>query len=95
MCSSDLYFVGDDQQRQILFDRLSQNFEALFGRFNMISLDLKRGMHLSIGEMLDVDEIFGAYEPGSHFNDDFFGNKIAFITILNFPSWTLKEKVEA
>lgn len=86
------YFVGDDQQRQILFERLSQNYEALFGRFNMISLDLKRGMHLSIGEMLDVDEIFGAYDPTSHFNDDFFGNKIAFITILNFPSWTLKEK---
>jgi hypothetical protein len=88
------YFVDDPAKLSILFNRLTENYEALFGRFNMISLDLKRGMHLSIGEMLNVDEIFGAYEPGAHFNDDFFANKIAFITIMNFPSWTLKEKEE-
>jgi hypothetical protein len=79
------YFVGDPDKLSILFSRLTDNYEALFGRFNMISLDLKRGMHLSIGEMLNVDEIFGAYEPGAHFNDDFFANKIAFITVMNFP----------
>jgi len=88
------YFVGDPEKLKILFSRLTDNYEALFGRFNMISLDLKRGMHLSIGEMLNVDEIFGAYEPGAHFNDDFFANKVAFITVMNFPSFTLKEKEE-
>lgn len=88
------YFVGDPDKLKVLFSRLQDNYEALFGRFNMISLDLKRGMHLSIGDMLNVDEIFGAYEPGSHFNDDFFANKIAFITVMNFPSYTLKEKEE-
>jgi hypothetical protein len=88
------YFVGDPEKLKILFSRLTDNYEALFGRFNMISLDLKRGMHLAIGEMLNVDEIFGAYEPSSHFNDDFFANKLAFITVINFPSYTLKEKEE-
>jgi hypothetical protein len=64
-------FVGDPAKLEYLFKRLSANWESLFGHFNMISLDLKRGMHLDIGEMLDIDELFGAYEPGSHFNDDF------------------------
>jgi len=86
------YFVGDPVKLEYLFQRLSSNWESLFGHFNMISLDLKRGMHLDIGEMLDIDELFGAYEPGAHFNDDFFTNKLAFVTALNFPFYSLKEK---
>jgi hypothetical protein len=88
------YFVGDPGKLNLLFTRLSNNWESLFGHFNMISLDLKRAMHLDIGEMLNVDEIFGAYEPGNHFNDDFFNNKIAYVTAMNFPFYTLKEKEE-
>jgi len=88
------FYVNDPQKRNALFDRLTANFESIFGHFNIISLDLKRGMHLDIGEMLDVDQIFAAYEPGSHFNDDFFANKLAFIIGLNFPFYTLKEKEE-
>lgn len=86
------HFVADPAKLDLLFNRLSGNFESLFGHFNMISLDLKRAMHLQIGEMLDIDEIFAAYEPGAHFNDDFFNNKIAFVTALNFPMYSLKEK---
>jgi len=88
------HFISDPVKLDKLFNRLTTNWETLFGHFNMISLDLKRGMHLDIGEMLDVDEIFGAYEPGAHFNDDFFNNKLAFITMLNFPFYSLKEKEE-
>lgn len=88
------YFVGDPAKMEFLFNRFSSNWESLFGHFNMISLDLKRGMHLDIGEMLDIDEIFGAYEPSAHFNADYFNNKLAFVTMLNFPSYTLKEKEE-
>lgn len=86
------YFVGDPIRLELLFNRLSNNFESLFGHLNMMSLDLKRGMHLDIGEMLDIDQLFAAYEPGSHFADDFFANKLAFITALNFPSYSLAEK---
>ncbi len=88
------YFVNDPVKLNELFARLTANFESIFGRFNMISLDLKRGMHLDIGEMLEVDQLFAAYEPGSHFVDDFFDNKLAFITSLNFPFYSLKEKEE-
>ncbi len=88
------YFVNDPEKLDKLFQRLSNNFESVFGHYNMVSLDLKRGMQLDIGEMLDVDQIFAAYEPGAHFNDDFFNNKLAFVTALNFPFYSLKEKEE-
>ncbi|MCX6267349.1 MAG: hypothetical protein NTW16_08345 [Bacteroidetes bacterium] len=89
------FFVGDPAKREYLFKRFSSNWESLFGHFNMISLDLKRGMHLDIGEMLNIDEMFGSYEPGAHFNDDYFNNKLAFVTALNFPFYSLKEKEES
>ncbi len=85
-------FIADPAKLELLFNRLSNNFERLFGHFNMISLELKRALHLQMGEVLDVDEIFASYEPGAHFNDDFFDNKIAFVTALNFPMYSLKEK---
>ncbi len=88
------YYVNDPGKLDILFNRISEDFEALFGRFNMISIDLKRPVHLDIGEMLPIDQIFSAYDPYAHFNDDFFTNKIGFITALNFPFYTLKEKME-
>ena len=87
-------FINDPALLENAFIRISGNFESLFGHLNMVSLDLKRGMHLDIGEMTDLDLMFGAYEPGAHFNDDFFGNKIAFVIALNFPFYSLKEKEE-
>jgi hypothetical protein len=32
------------------------------------------------------------YSPLAHFSDDMFANKLAFITIINFPHYTLEEK---
>lgn len=87
-------FAGDTNALNALFDRLQTNFEVIFGNCNRISLDLKRPLHIDEGEMIPVDDIFGAYDPYAHLNDDFFTNKIAFITILNFPAFTLKEKIE-
>jgi hypothetical protein len=90
----ETWFINDTEMLNKLFNRLTGNLESIFGHFNMISLDLKRGMHLDIGEMLEIDQLFAAYEPGSHFTDDFFANKLAFITALNFPFYSLKEKEE-
>jgi len=87
-------FAGDTNSLNALFNRLQVNFEVIFGNFNRIGLDLKRPLHIDEGEMIPVDDIFGAYDPFSHLNDDFFNNKIAFVTILNFPFYTLKEKIE-
>lgn len=87
-------FIGNEENLETVFQKLSRNFEILIGLNNKISVGLKEPMHLSGGEILPMDEIFGAYEPSSHMNDDFFINKIAFFMILNFPCYNLQEKTE-
>lgn len=81
-------------QRQALFLRIQDNLELLFGSFNKISVGLKIPLHVDEGEIIPVDRIFGGYGAGSHFSDDMFANKIAFITIMNFPFYSLDEKTE-
>jgi hypothetical protein len=81
-------------QRQAMFLRIQDNFELLFGSFNKISVGLKIPLHVDEGEIIPVDRIFGGYGAGSHFSDDMFANKIAFITIMNFPFYSLDEKTE-
>jgi hypothetical protein len=87
-------FIGDPAKLDKIFHRFQDNFEVLFGHYNMISIFLKQPTQLDMGDMYPVDDIFGAYDPTSHFNDDFFANKVAYIAGLNFPFFSLKEKEE-
>ena len=91
-CSEN--FINDPIKLELVFQKISTNLEVLFGNYNKISVDLKLPLHLNMGELLPVDEIFGGYDPSAHFNDDMFNNKVAFITLLNFPFYSLKEKIE-
>jgi len=88
------YFAKDKESKKKLFEVLSHNFEILFGYFNRITIELMKPLHLSEREILPIDEIFGSYNVSAHLLDDFFKNKIAFITIINFPSYNLNEKNE-
>jgi hypothetical protein len=88
------HFVKGEDERTKLFESLSRNFEALWGHSNQISVELNKPLHLDWGPLQPVDLIFAGYSPGAHFFDDFFKNKIAFITILNFPFYTLEEKAQ-
>lgn len=87
-------FIADTAKLDQVFQRVSTNFETLFGHFNKISLDLKQQLHLDQGEILPIDQLFGGYEASSHLYDDFFANKIAFNIALNFPTYTLEEKTK-
>ena len=88
------YSATDAQQREAVFHRFEHNFELLFGSYNKMSVGLKLPLHVDEGEIMEVDRIFGGYDPGAHFSDDFFASKLAFVTILNFPFYSLKEKTE-
>jgi hypothetical protein len=88
------HFISDTAVLHSVFQRISTNFEVIFGYYTKISVDLQRPLHLDIGEILPVDELFGSYSPATHFTDDFFNNKIAFLITLNFPYYSLPEKTE-
>lgn len=87
-------FVNEAAEREIIFNKLSRNLEILWGNYNKISLDLRAPLDLDMGEITPVDLMFGGYDAEAHFKDDFFNNKVAFYTILNFPAYTLAEKTE-
>ncbi|MBR4975403.1 MAG: hypothetical protein IKY60_07470, partial [Bacteroidales bacterium] len=86
--------MPDEQSRRVLFNKLSTAFESIYGAANQLTVDLLLPVHLSGGELTDIDYIFSGYSPSAHFSDDMYANKVAFITALNFPSYSLAQKNE-
>jgi hypothetical protein len=87
-------FISDDQELDIVFDRLNYNFEYLYGYMGRISFELNRQLDEDRGPIHQIDQIFGAYSPSAHVQEDFYNNKIASIITLNFPNYSLDEKNE-
>lgn len=85
-------FIADQQELDLVFDRLANNYEFIGGYMGGISLELNRQIHEDRGPITKLDQLFGAYSPAAHLQDDFFNNKIAFIIVLNFPHYSLEEK---
>jgi hypothetical protein len=77
-----------------LFSKLERNFEVIWGTFLRMEMDLKVPLHLDVGPIDEVDNLFGAYSPAAHLNDDLFSNKVAMLVSLNFPFYSLEEKAD-
>ena len=87
-------FIADSVQLDVLYKRLEKNFETLSGYFNEIDVTLKEPIQLVGFEESPVDMLFGGYDVRAHLDDDFYANKIAFVTTLNFPFYSLDEKTK-
>ena len=87
-------YAADPADRKALYDKLARACEILAGAYNQVTLDLQKPTVLAGPEPLNVDYILSAYSPYAHMSDDMFANKLAFITVLNFPFYTLAEKNE-
>jgi len=87
-------FVVNDSELETLFNKLSYGFEVLYGNFVKITKDLRKPVDLDLGTITQVDQIFAGYSVGAHSTEDLYSNRIAFITALNFPQYSLKEKTE-
>ena len=85
-------FINNASEKEIVFNKISKNFESLWGHQNKVLLDLNENMHLDNGPYHKIDAMFAGYSPGSHFSSDFYANKIAFVIALNFPPFSLDEK---
>ncbi|RPI24874.1 MAG: hypothetical protein EHM61_15935 [Acidobacteria bacterium] len=86
-------FIADPAGLDKTFSRLEKNFEVLQGHLHQISRALREPLDLDIGPPLPIDHMFAKYSPFAHLEEDFFGNKIAFVMILNFPYFTLDQKL--
>lgn len=86
------HFVSDESELKMLYDKLESNFETLYGYFHKIDAQLKAPLHLEGPELDDIDMMFGSYDVSAHLTDDLYSSKIAFVTALNFPNYSLEEK---
>ena len=87
-------FVTDSASLSQLFSKLEHNFELFNGYFHKIDLKLKEPLQLDGPAIQPIDMMFGGYDVSAHFNDDMYSSKIAFVTALNFPFYSLDEKTE-
>ncbi|MCX5788138.1 MAG: hypothetical protein NTX64_06465, partial [Elusimicrobia bacterium] len=86
-------FAGDQATLDALFDRYEYRLEAVDGHMDALAGALREHMDLDRGPVLPFDEAFAGYDPSAHLADDLFGNKLAFVVLLNFPLTTLEERL--
>ena len=87
------YYCRTDSERLALFESLSRIFENVFQSSDMLTVELLRPTQLTNSAEPQIpDWIMSGYSPSAHFLDDLFANKLAFITIMNFPHYSLEEK---
>ncbi|HEV2063327.1 MAG TPA: hypothetical protein VGS00_02120, partial [Thermoanaerobaculia bacterium] len=86
-------FAGDPAARQAQFDRMQVALESLDGHMTEINRDFRMQADLDRGEIYPFDEALAGYDPGAHVVDDFFSNKLAFTALLDFPLFSLEEKL--
>ena len=87
------YFAGTQADLDATFDRFQHQLEQFDGHFSELRYELKKPIDLDTGAVQPFDELFAAYEPNAHFADDWFGNKLAFVVLLNFPLTTLDQRL--
>jgi hypothetical protein len=87
-------FAGTDVSLKDLFQRIEYYNEILGGYFNEMGVGLRQYLDLDWGEVKPLDLQMGGYDPSSHLTEDMFQNKFAFIVVLNFPHYSLDEKVK-
>ena len=85
-------YAKTPEEKEYLFSRICYIMERLYGTSNQLTVELQKPLHLAGADPIEVDYLMGSYTPFSHLSDDLFENKFAFITIANFPNYTLEEK---
>ncbi len=85
-------YAKTPEEKEYLFSRICYIMERLYGTSNQLTVELQKPLHLAGPDPIEVDYLMGSYTPFSHLSDDLFENKFAFITIANFPNYTLEEK---
>ena len=86
-------FAADQARLDTMFGRMDALHEQMDGSILGMLLAFRWQTDLDLGPVEPYDELFAAYDPAAHLNDDFFANKLAFAVLLNFPLTTLEEKL--
>lgn len=86
-------FAGDQKTLDTMFSRYEALLEQFDGHMQEVAREFRQQSDLDAGPIQPFDEIFGGYDPGAHFVEDSFKNKLAFVVLLNFPLTTLEQRL--
>lgn len=86
-------FIADADLLRKTFDRLQENLMITYGHMVELKRDINRPLDLDLGPILPIDYLFGEFSPSAHLSEDLFKTKIAFLVLLNFPIYTLDERL--
>jgi hypothetical protein len=87
-------FLPAGEKLDLTFERFEFALERTNGYLLSLGRDLRKQIDLDLGAILPIDEKLGAWDAGAHVSEDLFGNKIAFVALLNFPLTTLDERMK-
>ncbi|MCR4439800.1 MAG: hypothetical protein QHJ34_10575 [bacterium] len=87
------HFVGDTATLAQITERYERNFESIFGHFAEMGRELRRPLDLDIGPILPIDYLFAEFSPAAHLMEDLFQKRIALVALLNYPVFTLEERL--
>src|SRR5438067_2136753 len=85
------WFVADPAGLDALLGRFEYVLEQVDGYFLDLGREMRSFSELELGPQMAIDDLFAGLDLSAHASDDFFGSKLAFIALLNFPLPTLDE----
>lgn len=88
------YFIADPELLENTLERFESQLESIDGHFHEIGRDLADPIQLMMGDVLSVDYLFAELAPKAHIQEDLFKKKLAFVVLLNFPVYTLDERLK-
>ncbi len=91
---SEEQFITDPQILSQTFQRYEKNLEQIYGLNTRMQLVLQEPVDVEIGSILPADMLFANFNPFAHLDEDFFKTKIAFTALLNFPLYTLEQRLQ-
>jgi len=87
-------YIADPEIRRQTADRFESAFASIFGRMREMGQELSWNLDIETGPILPIDYFFAQYSPGAHFSEDMFTTKIGFMALLNYPIYSLDERLD-
>ncbi len=87
-------YIADPETRLLTAGRYEEAFASVYGHLSEMGRDLDWHLSVETGPILPIDYAFARYSPYAHLSEDMFKTRIAFIGLLNYPRFTLDERLE-
>ncbi|HOL62671.1 MAG TPA: hypothetical protein PK103_04805 [Elusimicrobiales bacterium] len=82
------------EELESIFKKFETNLEYINGYLTALYLRLRINLDEDTGNLGEVDKLFANLNPLTHFTEDMFKTKLAFVILLNYPIKNLKEIIK-